>query len=141
MPTNEEDLQAQRERNEQLRAEIAEEQARGAELTAELQGQINAAQLLAETAQLEARLAEVKADNERLENSKPAPLQQAEEQMLAAVRQQQAKEEAEAQRAKAEQEAAERAEAERAEAEAAAAAEAERLAANEAKNEKGNGGN
>lgn len=118
MPTSEEDLQAIREHNESLREAIAEETARGAELTASLQNDVNAAELAQETMRLEARLAEVKADNERLENTVPQSVQQAQQAMEDAVKAEQAAAEAEAARQAAEEQAAAE----------AAAAEQQRLA-------------
>ena len=152
MPTSEEELQAQRDRNDELRQAIAEERAKTAETQASLQNEITSAELDAEGARLAAQLAEAQAENERLANIKPKPLADAEAAMEAEIARMKAQEEsaaaqakaaedAEAAQAKAEKEAEEQAEAQRAAEEAAAQrAAAEAAAAAEAE-KNGKGGN
>jgi hypothetical protein len=130
MPTSEEDLQAQRERNDELRAEITAEEMKRVEIQGSLQNDINAAELDAEEARLEAQLAAIRADNERLESITPQPLVAAQAAMEQAVAAQKAQEEAVAAKAKADEDA--EALRVKAEEEAAAQRAAEEVAAQQA---------
>ena len=94
MATTEEDLQARRERNEELRAQIAAEQAARYDAQASLANDVTAAQLDAETARLEAALAAEQRQNEGLKAGASAPLEAAKNAMEQAVAAQKAAEQA-----------------------------------------------
>lgn len=104
MPTSEEELQAKQETNDDLRDQIAAEKVKQTELQQELSDQLTAAQLDAETAKLEAELADIKRTNDALEEGASGPLDAAKAEMEHAVAQAEAAEAAAEEKAKADAE-------------------------------------